>query len=132
MCTSSSLATLPVAAAETANARVEVADAEFECREHVGEPGAAGVVEVQVERHVGVRGPELPDEAGHPRRRRHPGRVAEGDGVGAVAYGAGRHGQHPLDRHVAFVGAAPRGRDDDLHRASGLVHQRQQRRDVVE
>ena len=53
--------------------------------------------------------------AAHPRRRRHAGRVAERDAVGAVGDGPPGDRDDPLDRHVALVRAAPRGRHDHLH-----------------
>src|SRR5215831_7488198 len=59
------------AAAEPAHRRVEVVHAPLQRGEHVRKPGPAGVVEVQVERHVGVPGPERPHQVPHPARRRH-------------------------------------------------------------
>src|SRR6202044_2184352 len=56
------------AAAEPADRGVEVVHAQLQRGQHVGQAGAPGVVEVQVQRGVGVRRAELPDELGDPAR----------------------------------------------------------------
>src|SRR6516165_6273282 len=65
------------AAAEPAHRRIEVVHAQFQRREHVGQPGAAGVVEVQVQRRIRVPGAEPADQVAYPPGSRHPGGVAE-------------------------------------------------------
>src|SRR4051794_9539486 len=72
------------AAAEPTDGGVVVGDTELQRREHVGQPGAPGVVEVQVERGVGEGHPGLADQRLHPARRGHARGVAVRDAVGAV------------------------------------------------
>ena len=55
--------------------------------------------------------------------RRHAGRVAEREPVGARVDEVAGDLRHPLGRDVALVGAAERGRDDRLDRGAGVVHE---------
>ena len=66
------------AAAQLAEARLERVDARLERRQHVGEPLAAGVVEVGGQLDAGQRRARRGEEVAHLARVGHPGRVAEG------------------------------------------------------
>ena len=121
------------AAAQAADGGVEVGHAEFQGGQHVGQPGAPGVVEVQVQRRspgwaernaptsartrVGVAMPVVsPNEA-----ESAPSAMARPATDTTRAH-----------RHVALVRAAPRGGHDHLHGGAAVVRDRDDLGDLVE
>ena len=109
------------ASAEAADGRIEVGNAEFEGREDVGQAGAAGVVEVQVQARLRVGIAERADQRPDPGRGGHAGGVAERCGVGPVGDGPPGDGYRAGHRDVALVRAAPGSGHDHLHGGAALV-----------
>ena len=114
-------------APETADRCVEPRHGAFQCRQHIREPRAARVVEVQGD-GVGRNpdGAERVEQSVHPRRRGHARRVAETHAVRAGITQLRRDRRDPQLGHVALVRAAERGRHDRLHRRLRRVRERRQ------
>ncbi len=82
--------------------------------EHVRQALATGVVEVRGELGVAELRPSGVEEVADLSRVRHPGGVAEGDlGTSGRLQPPGDL-EHPLNRHLALVGATEAGRDHTL------------------